>query len=122
MLLLVILCFAIMLFRLMARRRIVRGRGIDTIERLHAPVAITTEHHNFRDVMVALGSCYQIDPGLLRPEDSLQDLLQFDSWVLDKRTDEMNGWLMASGVEAEWESVRTVLDLALALERARLAC
>lgn len=88
---------------------------------MHAPVASRVELRNFRDVVVVLGSCYKIDPGLIRPEDSLQDLFQFDSWVLDKGMDEMNGWLTANGVEAEWESVRTVLDLALAVEHARLA-
>lgn len=120
MLVLIFSAIAIVVFKVLARISITAGRKEEAIENIHAAVAGEVGLSSFRDLVLAMGDCYRINPELIRPHDLLEDIFAYDSWALDGGTEKLNDWLISNGLGVDDLPVKTVLELAQAVERSRL--
>ncbi len=102
---------AVMVFRGLARRSVIRGRVAVPLTEVHASVKDQVSFEVFNEVWTEIGKAYGIDPRLIRPTDTFADLDKVDSWVLGKADDELARWLDERGLGRP-PQLRTVLDLA----------
>jgi len=102
---------AVVSFKALATRAVLRGRTSEPLEKIYAPVKDHVSFETFSEVLSLLGRAYGIDPGLLRPTDTFVELGKIDSWTLGKAEDDVGEWLKKKGVEAP-RQLETVLDLA----------
>lgn len=105
--------------RYLGRRKLVSRRKPEEITAIHARVSEEVSLDALRDVMQAVGQAYALDPALIRPEDSLEQFMNADSWSLDAGTEKLNQWLISNGLGEQPRHVRTVLELASLVEEAR---
>lgn len=103
-------------FRLLGRQRAVGGRTPIDLEDMHRGFSHQVSLSTFSQVFTALGEAYSVDPRLIRPEDSLNKLLDMDSWLLDAGTEKLNRWLNSIGIDQKAARPSTVLDLLLLVE------
>lgn len=106
---------AVVGFKVLATRSVLRGRTPESLERIHDPVKEQVSFETLSDVLSLLGRAYSIDPGLLRPTDTFAALGAIDSWTLGKAEDDVGKWLKEKGVETP-PRLDTVLDLARCVE------
>jgi|GEM_PF-1765728 len=102
-----------------SRNQLRNNREVESVGNIHRTVSGMVTLEVFQDVMVVLGEFFSIDPGLIRPSDSLQKIIDCDSWRLDAGVEKLNEWLLANGVDAANFQPKTVLELCVAVERAR---
>jgi hypothetical protein len=106
---------AVVGFKALTTRAVLRGRTSEPLEKIHAPVKDQVSFETLSEVLSLLGRSYGIDPGLLRPTDTFVELAKIDSWTLGKAEDDVGEWLKAKGVEAP-RQLDTVLDLAMCVK------
>lgn len=106
-------------FRYFGRRKLVSQRKPEDIATIHARVSEEVSFDVLRDVLQAVGQAYALDPALIRLEDSLEQLMNADSWSLDAGTEKLNQWLVSNGLGEQPRHVRTVLELARLVEEGR---
>lgn len=105
--------------RYLGRRKLVSRRKPEEITVVHARVSEEVSLDVLRDVMQAVGHAYSLDPALIRPEDSLEQFMDADSWSLDAGTEKLNRWLVSNGLDENLRRAQTVLELACLVEEAR---
>lgn len=109
----------IWLGRYISRQKITRGRRPRSLEEIQRSLTPEVSMNTLSQVFDALGEAYGVNPKLIRPEDSLKQFFDLDSWSLDAGTERINKWLVSHGIKATKEELSTVLDLLLLVERHR---
>lgn len=89
----------------------------DTLMKSHG-----VTYETFIIVYEALGNCYSIPSGKVRPTDKINYFLTLDSWDLNAGTEKFETWLRdtVSIEERQMPEILTVLDLLLFVERKKL--
>jgi hypothetical protein len=99
-------------FRALSKRSFVKQRTVSSLEELHASVKEQVSFDVFSEVWAVIGKAYGINPGLIRPGDTFDELGKADSWVLGKGEDDLTKWLDNKGLGRPTQ-LPTVLDLAI---------
>lgn len=107
---------AIVVFRLLTVKRMVRNRHPMNVNDIHRNVANMVSLNTVDLVFRELGNAYSVDPRLIRPEDSLQHFFDLDSWDLGVGTEKLQQWLQNIGIEEIDTQPKTVLDLLILVE------
>ncbi|MEZ5531550.1 MAG: hypothetical protein R3E69_04135 [Steroidobacteraceae bacterium] len=109
---------AVLFFKMVAKRSIVRGRTPLSLEDIHGTVKDDVSFGVFSEVWAILGKAYSVDPMLLRPTDTFQALGKVDSWALGSGEDAMEDWLRKSGLGAP-PQLHTLLEFATWVQSSR---
>lgn len=107
---------AVIVFRLLAVRRLGRNRKPLDFQEIHHAVADQVSLDTLTLVFEMLGDAYGVEPRLIRPNDPLKHLFDSDSWTLDMGTEKLNKWLQSIGMAHVDAQPTTVLDLLLLVE------
>ena len=99
-------------FRALTKRSFLKKRMPSSLEELHAPVKDRVSFEVFSEVWAVLGKAYDVDPRLIRPADTFDELSKADSWVLGKGEDALTEWADERGFGRPAQRLQTVLDLA----------
>lgn len=71
----------------------------------------------YKEVIIKLAESIQLDFGLIRPSDKLDDLLERDSWELGEGQEQFENWLLEyAGQLSEFTNVSTVVELVKAIQ------
>lgn len=89
---------AVLVFKALAKRSILRGRTSLPLEEIYAAVKDEVSYEVFKEVWTVLGKAYSLDAGMLRPMDTFLALGKMDSWTLGKGEDDIGEWLKARGL------------------------
>jgi len=109
----------VVFFRRLAYKKIVKNREPEPLELMYSKVSDQVGFDAFRDVLMVLEESYSIDKRLIRPGDSLDEILSYDSWSLGGGTERLDRWLISNKVNSRANQARTILDLARIVEDAR---
>jgi hypothetical protein len=96
---LVVGAFLVFGFRAVAKRAFLKQRIPSSLQELHAPVKEQVPFEIFSEVWTVLGKAYGIDPRLIRPTDTFDELSKADSWVLGKGEDDLTEWSCPASVD-----------------------
>jgi hypothetical protein len=102
---------AVLVFRLISKRSVFRGRVAVPLAEVHASVKDQVSFEVFNEVWTEVGKAYGIDPRLIRPTDTFAELSKADSWVLGNGEDELAEWLDSRRLGRP-PQLQTILDLA----------
>lgn len=108
---LVTAALAVLVFKAIARRSFGEGRISQALADVHAPVRDTVSAEVFEEVWLKVGEVFSIDPGLIRPTDTLKSLANVDSWDLGEGGDALSRWLEQKQL-GKPPALKTMLDLA----------
>jgi hypothetical protein len=109
---------AVLIFKVLARRSIFRGRTPLPLEDIHDSVKGDVSFGVFSEVWAALGKAYSVDPMLLRPTDTFQALGKVDSWTLGSGEDAIEDWLRKCGLGTP-PQLHTLLEFAMWVQSSR---
>lgn len=102
---------AVLVFKALAKRSILRGRTPLPLEEIYASVKDDLSYAVFNEVWTVLGKAYSLDPKMLRPMDTFLALGKMDSWTLGKGEDAIGDWLKTRGLGTP-PQLHTLLEFA----------
>ena len=102
----VILCF-----RALSRKSFLKGREPKPLVDIHAEVQDQVSVDVFNEVWLKVGEIFAIDPGLIKPTDTLKAFGSVDSWDLGKGEDALGQWIEQERLGTP-PTLTTMLDLA----------
>ena len=109
---------AVLIFKVLAKRSVVRGRTPLPLEDIHSAEKDDVSFEVFSEVWAVLGNAYSVDPMLLRPTDTFQALGKVDSWTLGSGQDAIEDWLKKCGLGAP-PQLHTLLEFAKWVQSSR---
>jgi hypothetical protein len=109
---------AVLIFKVLAKRSILRGRTPLPLEDIHGTVKDDLSFGVFSEVWAVLGKAYSVDPMLLRPTDTFQALGKMDSWTLGSGEDAIEDWLRKCGLGTP-PQLHTLLEFAKWVQSSR---
>lgn len=109
---------AVLIFKVLAKRSLLRGRALLPLEDIHGPVKDDVSFGVFSEVWTVLGKAYSVNPMLLRPTDTSLALSKVDSWTLGSGENAIEDWLRNCGLGAP-PRLHTLLEFAKWVQSSR---
>jgi len=109
----------IFIFKTVTKKQVFKGRKTLRLEQIFEDEVAKygIRYGVFENIFLAIGECYDVDPMLLRPTDSLKILYDIDSWELEEGTEQFNNFLERKfGIAYLDNKPVTLLELMISIE------